>query len=124
MQVREEDRPPTLTWKLLASKNNKRNRKNALTERERRWDSDVEREEHEVRTDSTKALTNVLRLDDPEKVWYTQCEKSDSLQEMRQFHNNDQGALQTMIGDVPQTEQALRRESGLLWRIAVTDPRA
>ena len=62
----------------------------------------MEREEHEVRTDFTKALANVLRLDDPEKAWYTQSEKSGSLQEMRQFHHNDQGALQTMIGDVPQ----------------------
>ena len=109
LQAREEDRTPIPAWKLLyprtqrsASQNNKRNRKTALTERERRWDSDVEREEHEVRTDFTKALANVLRLDDPEKAWYTQSEKSGSLQEMRQFHNNDQGALQTTVGDVLQ----------------------
>ena len=107
LQAREEDRPPIPVWKLLyprtqrlASQKKKRNMKNALTERERRWDSDVEREEHDVRTDFTKALANVLRLDDPEKA--TQSELSSSLQEMRQFHHDDQGALQTMVGDVLQ----------------------
>ena len=46
------------------------------------------------------ATANVLRHDDPEKVWYTQGELSSSLKEMRQIQHCDEGALQTMISEL------------------------
>ena len=53
-----------------------------------------------MKTEFTKAMANVLRHDDPEKVWYTQGELSGSLKEMRQLQHCDESVLQTMISEL------------------------
>ena len=73
-----------------------------------------------MKTECTKATANVLRHDDPEKVWYTQGELSGSLKEMRQLQHCDEGVLQTMISEI--LLDGAGPKSGLCYRIAVKDP--
>ena len=70
----------------------------------------------EVRVEGSRAFAEVLRHVSDKKVWYTQEELSDSLKDMRQFHHNDQGALQTLSVTSYRTEQVLGRERAVCGR--------
>ena len=105
----KEDPMPVPAWKLLylrtprsAPPTKNKVRKVVRSERGRKGDSDLEREQKEKREEVSRAMARVLRYDDVNKIWYTQKDISTTFKEMKRFQNVDEGVLHTMVRDVVQ----------------------